>query len=110
MRKHIIAVHQGTSNLDQDGNGSIQQQPSNTEDSSPSSPNSSPVSSPSSKYSIAELLSKEPKPQQQFQCRLCAESLPTMAELSQHITFAHISKGHPGLLQPLLHQPFLFPH
>ena len=86
------------------------------------SPMSSPNSSTTTKYSIAELLSnKEPKPQQQqptlFQCKICAENLPSMAELSQHITLQHISKGHSaaavGLLQPLLqNQPsFLFnPH
>ena len=81
-------------------------------DDSASSPNTSPMSSPSSKYSIAELLSKEPKPQQQqFQCKICTETLPNMTELSQHISIQHISKGHPGLLQPLLHnQTFMFPH
>lgn len=106
MRKHIQQAH-GTSEEHGNIDGNIH--PSTNEDSS-SSPTSSPMSSPTSKYSIAELLSKEPKPQQ-FQCRICAETLPNMAELSQHVTLQHISKGHPGLLQPLLHnQPFLFPH
>ena len=99
----------------------IQNSPANS-----SSPMSSPNSS-TTKYSIAELLSnnKEPKPKQLihqpiatlFQCKICAENLPSMAELSQHITLQHISKGHSaaavGLLQPLLqNQPsFLFnPH
>ena len=132
LRKHLIQSHPEEYC---NGNNNKLEESQQTEillagNHPPSSPNTlSPMSSPNSstattKYSIAELLSKEPKPQQPtlFQCKICAETLPTMAELSQHITLQHISKaGHhhsattaaavTGLLQPLLqNQPFLFPH
>ena len=128
LRKHLIQSHPEEYC---NGNNNKLEESQQTElllaGNPPSSPNTlSPMSSPNSsttttKYSIAELLSKEPKPQQPtlFQCKICAETLPNMAELSQHITLQHLSKGHSnitasavGLLQPLLqNQPsFLFNH